>query len=415
MPEEMRFTDRALLSGVKETQEGYVIAEAFAVRTGIQLYTGDEVGRPDMPLVRVYRPEEEVRKPESLRTFSHAPVTVGHPSEGVTKDNWRELAVGEVSTEAEWRGNKIRLPLILKDAAAIKTVTDGKARELSAGYTCKLEFTDGVTSDGQQYDAIQRDIRINHLAIVPQGRAGSECRIGDNAANWGPAPLTKDGDNDMPDNIPTVAVSLGDNRAISVPQSIAPEIQQFAKDKAAEIQALKDAHDKALKDLNDKLAKAEADRDEAKKQILTGDALDKLVADRATLIATAKLIAPNVETKGLGDAAIRKAVVLAKRPEAKDKEQPYLDAVFDLLADAAKKAAQAGGSQDPIVQAMGDAQRPQQRQGGTLLSLSPAAGGSTVAQARERALKARQNQMAHLNGAYLGDTGKGLKPQEKME
>ena len=100
----MQFTDAATVSGTRRTAEGYLIADAKAVRTGVQLYAGSELGKPESDIVRVFRSEEEVRSTDSLRSFSHAPVTVDHPSVPVTAENWKELAVGEVSTAATWDG-----------------------------------------------------------------------------------------------------------------------------------------------------------------------------------------------------------------------------------------------------------------------------------------------------------------------
>lgn len=87
-------------------------------------------------------------------------------------ENWADLAKGEVSTEASWEDNHIRLPLIIKDGELIKKVQAG-TRDLSAGYSAQIVFGDGVTPEGETYDAKQTNIRINHLAVVQAGRAGS--------------------------------------------------------------------------------------------------------------------------------------------------------------------------------------------------------------------------------------------------
>ena len=181
----MKFIDEAPVSNTRRTSDGFLIATARCARVGVQIYTGDELGRSDMETVRVYRPPEEVFAQDSLQSFSHAPVTIDHPSEALTGDNWRTLAVGEVSTTAKQDGEWIMLPLILKDAAAIKAVEEGK-RALSAGYSCQLDWTPGTSPEGQEYDAIQRGIKINHLAVVDKARAGARARIGDDA-NWGAA------------------------------------------------------------------------------------------------------------------------------------------------------------------------------------------------------------------------------------
>src|SRR6185369_15200906 len=54
-------------------------------------------------------------------------------------------------------------------------------RELSNGYQCDLVIEDGEV-DGVAYQAVQRKIRGNHVAVVDKGRAGATCRIGDAAA-----------------------------------------------------------------------------------------------------------------------------------------------------------------------------------------------------------------------------------------
>lgn len=335
----MQFTDAVTVAGTRRTGDGYLIADAKAVRTGIQLYAGHEVGRPEMAVVRVYRSEEEVRSADSLRSFSHAPVTVDHPAEPVTADNWKKLAVGEVSTAATWDGNRISLPLILKDAGAIEAVNGGK-RELSAGYTCDLLWEGGTTDDGQAFDAQQKNIRANHVAIVDRGRAGSECRIGDaDPHKWGPAPITPTQEKEtitMSDALRTVVV---DGLSVTTTDQGAQAIDKLQKalaDSAANVAKLQADHAAALSAKDAELAKAHAERDDFKAKVLDAAALDKLVQARADLIDAAKKVAPKIETAGLTDAAIRRAAVVAVRGEdaVKDKSEAYIDAAFDLLKDA---------------------------------------------------------------------------------
>lgn len=345
----MNFTDAVTVSTTRRTDDGYLIAEAFAVRSGVQRYLGSEVGRPDLKFVDVYRPESEVRDPASLRTFSHAPLTIDHPSESVNKDNWRRLGVGEVSTEAEWQDNRIKLPLIVKDASAIAAIEGGK-RGLSAGYTCELVFGDGVTPEGEPYHATQTKIRANHLAIVDRGRAGDEFRIGDDADNgarasktWGIAPLTNDHTSDKENVMTMTNVVLGD-KAVQVAATDAPAIEAY---KASVTQATADAKaefDRQIAAKDAEIAKKDAEIDEITGKVLSDADLDSRVQARADLIATACKIAKDVKTTGLSDADIRKAVVKAKLGDAaiSDKSDAYIEGRFDDLAERAAKDA------DPI-------------------------------------------------------------------
>lgn len=346
----MQFTDAVTVAGTRRTADGYLVAEARSVRTGIQLYTGAEVEKPDMAVVRVYRAADQVFSVDSLQSFSHAPITMDHPSEQVTADNWKALSVGEVSTAAKKDGDWVMLPLILKDAAAIQSVIDGK-RELSAGYVCELDFTPGVTADGQAFDAQQRSIKINHLALVDRARAGSQARIGDGAINWGIAPLTDTTPEKEPtmtlktvtvDGIPIEVTDQGATVIATLQQRIADAAKKAAETDTAQATVV------AAKDKE--IATRDAQIDDLKKKIVDGPALDKLVADRAALCAVAAKIAPAVKLDGLADAEIRKAVVTAALGDAavKDKTAAYIDARFDILAeDAAKK-----GGADPFRDAM---------------------------------------------------------------
>ena len=342
-----KFVDQASMSGTKITADGYLVAEAFAVRTGIQLYAGSEVGLIDKAIVRVYRSEEEVRHKDSMATWSHAPITLGHPEQMVTPENVRDLARGEVSTEAEWVDGKIKFPLIVKDADAIKAI-QGDTRELSAGYTCDLEFVDGVAPNGEQYDAIQKNIKINHLAIVPKGRAGSDCRIGD-AAEWGIASTTSNQEGNLMDNA-LINVVLGD-KAVQVSAADKATIDAFKADAAKTVADMKTAHVADMSKMEKEAAEKDDEIEKLKDAAVSDADLDKLVQDRAALVSTAKLIDADVKTEGLNDADIRKATVAAKLGDdaVKDKPSAYIDARFDILAEDA-----ANVKDDPYKTTLGD-------------------------------------------------------------
>lgn len=348
----MQFTDAVAVAGKpRRTADGYLIAEARCVRAGIQLYAGDEVGKPDMKVVRVYRAPEQVSDVASLQTFSHAPITVNHPAELVTADNVKDLAVGEVSTAAKWDGEWVHLPLIVKDAAAIQSVEGGK-RELSAGYTCELDFTPGVTADGQAFDAQQKNIKINHLALVDRARAGSKARIGD---AWGAVPMDEaTPEKDPPMTLKTVTVDgipveVTDQGAIVI-----ATLQQRIADAAKKASETDTAHHAVIAAKDADIAKKDAEIDGLKAKVLDAAALDKLVASRADLISKARVLAKDVKTAGLSDAAIKKAVVVAVVGDsAKDKPDAYIDARFDILVEDAKKA-----SADPFREAVKDGLTP---------------------------------------------------------
>ena len=328
----MAFIDTAPVLSTRVTDDGYLVAVVKAARTGIQDYLGSELGKPEKAVVRVYRPEDQVFDKDSMATYAHKPVTNNHPAQAVNASNWRDVSVGSIGDEVARDGDFIRVPLVVMDQSAIQDIQGGK-RELSAGYTCDLAWEAGEAPDGTAYDAVQRNIRINHVAIVQRGRAGSEARIGDSAIGWGDGPATSER------NVPMKTI-LVDGVSIETTEQGAQVITKLQKQlgdaetTAAQIMATKDA-EIAKKD--GELAAKDAKIAELEAAQLTGDALDAAVAERAELITTAKVIASDVQTAGLSAADIKRAVVVAKLGDTmKDKPAAYIDARFDILAEDAQ-------------------------------------------------------------------------------
>jgi hypothetical protein len=336
------FTDAVFIAGTKVREDGSLLADARIARTGIQLYHGSEVGKPDMAAVRVYRPGSEVFHADTMKSAAHRPVTNDHPRELVSADNWKSVAVGVTGDEIQGEGIYIRVPLMVSDGPTVRQIQEGK-RELSAGYTCELDWTAGKTPGGEAYDAVQRNIKINHVAIVDSGRAGKEVRIGDDAFKWGASPVsTPLADERIPAmDLRTVLV---DGLQVQTTDAGAQAIAKLQGDltaSAAKIASLTADHSTAIAAKDTELAKKDATIDDLKKKVVDGAALDALVAARSELVSTAKAIAKDVKVEGLSDADIRRATVVAKLGEAavKDKAAAYIDARFDILAEDAKKAA----------------------------------------------------------------------------
>lgn len=335
----MQFTDAVTVAGTRRRDDGYLVADARIARTGIQNYLGWEVGKPDMAEVRVYRPGSEVFSEDTLKSAAHRPVTNNHPDEQVTSKNWREHAVGQTGDEVSGEGIFMRVPLMVSDEKTILAIEDGK-QELSAGYTCDLDFTAGTTPTGEAYDAIQKNIRLNHVAIVQHGRAGKQVRIGD-ASAWGVAPITSDHSPEE-EKIMTLKTVTVDGIPVEVTDqgaTVIGTLQTRLADANTKLADAEKAHQTALAAKDAEIAKKDAEFDATKAKVLSDADLDKRVQARADLITVAKAIAKDVKTEGLTDAAIRKAAVVAKLGDeaVKDKAEAYIDARFDILAEDAKK------------------------------------------------------------------------------
>lgn len=336
----MKFTDSGKLSGVIRTSDGYITASVKAARTGIQHYAGWEIGKPELETVAVYRPRDSVFARDSLESFPNIPLTLGHPDRPVTAKTYDVENVGNVF-EVVPDGESIRASIQIMSQRAIDAVQSG-ARELSVGYDAELVWDDGVTPDGQAFQATQKNIRANHLAIVDQARAGPEYRIGDDASKWGAAPLStadKKGSPTMADNLQTVVV---DGLTVQTTDQGAQAIAKLLKDAEAQAKALTDAqtaHKAAIDEKDKELATKDAKIEAFEKSKLSDAALDARVEARASLLDTARRVAKDLKIDGLSDADIRKAVVSAKLGDAaiKDRSDAYIEARFDVLAEDATK------------------------------------------------------------------------------
>jgi len=164
----------------------------------------------------------------------------------------------------------------------------------------------------------------------------------------------------------------------------AQALEKLNKALADKNSAMTDAatqHANAIAAKDAEIAKLEAAKDAAEGMVLTDADLDKRVADRADLLGKAQVLAKDIETKGLSDAAIRKAVVAKVLGDGavNDRSEAYIDARFDILAEDAAKG-------DQFADAM--------RNG-----VTPTAPGT-------EADRAYADNLSYLSSAYRGDAEK---------
>lgn len=159
-----------------ETSEGYLICKNVPIaRTGKQDYLAREMGVADADperVIPVMRNPEDVFSVETLASFEGKPVTLTHPPEDVTPENWAAYAKGHVQNVRR-SGDYIMADLVITDPMLINQVRSGSMRQVSCGYHCDY------TADGTGYK--QTRIRGNHVAVVPLGRAGAAVSIQDAA------------------------------------------------------------------------------------------------------------------------------------------------------------------------------------------------------------------------------------------
>jgi uncharacterized protein len=163
------------------TPQGYIKTTAKITKGAVLQYYGHEIGLTDSranQIVNVNRTLEELSKPETLKSIDGMPLTITHPPDKkVSADDWKDKTVGHVQNPRV-EGNYIVCDVYIQDKSAIELLKDKDIRELSVGY----EPADIQEINGQFY---HKNVRVNHIAIVAEGRAGSDCRLNDSKSKTG--------------------------------------------------------------------------------------------------------------------------------------------------------------------------------------------------------------------------------------
>lgn len=312
------------LSSRELTAEGYMVARNCTLaRTGVQTYRAYELGldaegMDPMRVIRLHRPAEEVFDGQSMASFESKPVTIEHPPVAVTADNWEQLAKGEARDVCRM-GEMMCGTLMIKSKDAIDAVQSGK-NQLSNGYTFDLDMTPGTTFNGQAYDGVQRNIRGNHIAIVDAARCGSACRIADSDTSTQGAKTMADALRKViVDGIPlevndTAAAAIdklqNQLKAAQDAQVTATKVDLKVGDSVVTLMLVGDS-----KPVQDAFAKLVSDHaaevDTLKKDVITPEARDAMVADWAKLIGDAKRLVPDLVTDGKTCVQIRREAVAA--------------------------------------------------------------------------------------------------------
>ena len=295
-----------------KTAEGFIRDTPIVGRTGILVYrNADGTERKE------YRPPEEAFKADSLASLMGKPITIGHKA-FVTSGNAAQVApVGSVLSAGRQDGDTIRADIVIYNL-------DTDSRELSCGYTLTLDEKPGITPDGQHYDAVQRNIVYNHLAIVPQGRAGV-------------ARLNMDGEQVIDEENPKEDKKMAEMTKVRLDSGIeydcAPEvkvaIEKMNKDSAdakKEFDKLQAKFDALGAELKKEKEGRKADAEKAKANF------DEAIKDRVELLKVAEAHKV-VNADSMTDTEIKTAVIKAVRGDAINldgKSADYIEAAYDM-------------------------------------------------------------------------------------
>ncbi len=154
-------------------------------REGIFPYSGETVGGEAGRIYSVYRPEEELSNPETIKSFKLLPFVDDHPAvllgdsdAGLTPAEKKGIE-GIIGEDVYYKDGILYGNIKILSESLADLIESGK-KQLSVGYRCVYKIVSGVWN-GIPYDAVQRNIRGNHLALVDQGRMGKEVAVLDHS------------------------------------------------------------------------------------------------------------------------------------------------------------------------------------------------------------------------------------------
>lgn len=142
---------------------------------GSEIPDGEQLGLDPKKIYYLLRDPEELAK--AAATFNGLPLLLKHKPTSA-QDHPREDTIGAVGNDASFESPYLRNSLVVWDGSAIDGIESDLQRELSCSYRYRPDMTPGVF-DGMRYDGVMRDIVGNHVALVEDGRAGSDVLVGD--------------------------------------------------------------------------------------------------------------------------------------------------------------------------------------------------------------------------------------------
>jgi len=151
--------DNGKIEDVEKTDEGFLRIFGTIAKVGwLEYMNSDGTTRKE------YVPEETLFDLDHLDSIGGAVLTLGHPPEPVTPENYSKYAVGATGTKvmANTKKKAIDVVFIVNSKDAIESIRNG-TNELSMGYKCEVK----PNADGT-FTQIKRI--CNHNAIVDEAR-----------------------------------------------------------------------------------------------------------------------------------------------------------------------------------------------------------------------------------------------------
>lgn len=155
------------------------VKNCHCTKVQIAQYLGCEISK-DLEadkVYNVYRPEEELKKADTIQSLNGVPLQLEHHDDTAERPA-QYTRIGATGTDAVFEFPYLSNSLHFFNQKAIDLIESGEKCELSIGYDCEIHKEAGEF-EGVPYDFVQRNIKIQHVALVECGRAGADVKVSD--------------------------------------------------------------------------------------------------------------------------------------------------------------------------------------------------------------------------------------------
>lgn len=305
-------------------------------------------------------PPNELSEDEWLDSAKSKAVTDLHPDEEVNYENLGDHSKGSITNKV-WTEEKddgtieVWAKETVYDQDLIQEIRDGQKEQVSIGRFVEVIDESGEFN-GTTYDRKQTNFKLNHLAHVPQGRAGSDVSVrldGDSIVaeteDDNSVSITNEGDSKPnktanQDEVRDMKLTIGDKELEldeDLEEDTVEEFQDEIDERLHELREKDDELDEKeskLDEKDEKLGKLEGRLDSLEEKV-DKDVTEDKINEKLALIEDVKQVMPDYDWRGKTSTEMKADVIKAvfDNVDLEEKSEAYIEGRYDAAIERAKE------------------------------------------------------------------------------
>lgn len=163
------------IDGRMHVSDANVCMESVSPYRGSEVPGWESLGLKADETYQVYRPGDELKKPETVASANGIPLLRRHVA--VSAEDHKHMdTIGTTGTNARWEAPFIKNDLAVWTANDIEGIESKEKFHMSPGYRYTPVLENG-TFEGKNYQLKMTNVIFNHVAVVETGRQGPDVAI----------------------------------------------------------------------------------------------------------------------------------------------------------------------------------------------------------------------------------------------